>query len=114
VLEADVMAEFKAQHGQDGWRRLIAAFRPDDPEEALRPASPPPPPGPLAATIYPYAELRRSLGLNGDATRNTLLDLDRFAQARGVTSPGAASLRGGVVRAVNQKPRLRFVALRGV
>jgi site-specific recombinase XerD len=41
----------------------------------------------LAATISPYAELRRSLGLKGDATRNTLLDLDRVAQAQGITSP---------------------------
>jgi hypothetical protein len=53
----------------------------------LRVASIPPPAGPLAATICPYVELRRSLGLKGDAIRNTLLDLDRFAQARRITSP---------------------------
>jgi integrase len=41
--------------------------------------------------IGPYAELRRALGLKGDATRNTLLDLDRFAQAHGVTSPNGVT-----------------------
>jgi hypothetical protein len=90
LLEADLMAEFKAHHGQNGWEKLLPALRSADPDAALaalRLASVPCPPGPLAATIYPYAELRRSLGLKGDATRNTLLDLDRFAQARGVTAP---------------------------
>jgi site-specific recombinase XerD len=90
LLETDLMAEFKAYYGQSGWQRLISALRSDDSDAALtalRLASLPDPAGPLAATIYPYAELRRSLGLKGDATRNTLLDLDRFAQAHGITSP---------------------------
>jgi site-specific recombinase XerD len=90
ILETDLVAEFKAEHGQSGWQPLIAAFRSDNPYAALtalRLASIPPAPGPLAAMIYPYAELRRSLGLKGDTTRNTLLNLDRFAQAQGVTAP---------------------------
>jgi integrase/recombinase XerD len=94
ILHTDLVAEFKAEHGQSGWQSLIAAFRSDDPDTALtalRLASIPPAPGPLAAMISPYAELRRSLGLKGDTTRNTLLDLDRFAQAQGITSPAEIS-----------------------
>ena len=45
---------------------------------------------PLAATIGPYAELRRSLGLKGDAMRNALLDLDRFVHARCGRAPRSA------------------------
>jgi integrase/recombinase XerD len=90
LLETDLMGELKVHYGQNGWAKLTLAFRSDDPDAALtalRVAATPPSPGPLAATIYPYAELRRSLGLKGDATRNTLLDLDRFAQAHGIRSP---------------------------
>jgi integrase/recombinase XerD len=91
LLEKDMMAEFKVAHGLKSWEKLISALRSDDPDAALtalRAASAPLPPGPLAPTIYPYAELRRSLGMKGDTTRNTLLDLDRFAQTRGITLPG--------------------------
>jgi site-specific recombinase XerD len=90
LLERDLMADFKAEHGQKGWKKLIAAFRSDAPDAALaalRAASVPRPPGPLAPSIFPYADLRRSLGLKEDVTRNTLLDLDRFAQTQGIASP---------------------------
>lgn len=88
VTATDVMAEFKADHGGAGWKKIVLALRSDAPDAALaalRPVAPRP--GPLFATIGPYAELRRSLGLKGDDTRNALLDLDRFAREQGVASP---------------------------
>jgi len=88
VTATDVMAAFKADHGEAGWRKIVLAMRSADPNAALaalRPVSPRP--GPLFAAIGPYAELRRSLGLKGDAMRNALFDLDRFAQTHGITSP---------------------------
>jgi site-specific recombinase XerD len=88
VTATDVMAEFRADHGRVGWNKIVLALRADHPDAALaaiRPVAPSR--GPLFATIGPYAELRRSLGLKGNDTRNALLDLDRFAQAHGVTSP---------------------------
>jgi integrase len=88
VTTTDVMGEFKADYGGAGWTKVVLALRSDDPDAALaalRPVSPPT--GPLFAEIGPYAELRRALGLKGDDTRNALLDLDRFARSRGVTSP---------------------------
>ncbi len=100
LLETDLMAEFKAHYGQLGWVKLNLALRSTDSDvalTALRVAATPQPPGPLAATIQSYADLRRSLGLKGDAMRNTLLDLDRFAQSLGIMSPD------GVTSAVIEK-----------
>jgi integrase len=92
VTATDVMAEFKADHGGAAWKKVVLALRSDDPDAALAALRPVAPcPGPLAATVGPYAELRRSLGLKGDDTRNVLLDLDRFAQAHGVTSPAGVT-----------------------
>jgi integrase/recombinase XerD len=91
LLERDLMAELKSKHGLTSCGQLTRALQASDPEAALAAlvAPPPPVPGPLAALIHSYAELRQSLGLKGKGVRNTLLDLDRFAQARGIVSPQA-------------------------
>jgi site-specific recombinase XerD len=92
VTETDVMAEFKADHGKVGWKKIVIALRSNDPAAALAALRPiAPRPGPLAAMIGPYAQLRRSLGLKGYDTRNTLLDLDQFARSRGVASVGGVT-----------------------
>jgi integrase/recombinase XerD len=92
LLETDLMAELKTSQGLTSCGRLATALQSSDPEAALaalQAATQPPLPGPLAAVIHSYIELRQSLGLKGNAVRSTLLDLDRFAQAQGIASLNA-------------------------
>lgn len=87
ITETDLMAEFRARHGQCSWERLVPAVQSADPKTAIAALRlPGTQPGPLTAFIGPYLELHQSLGKNYNGHRHVLLGLDRFLQTEGITS----------------------------
>jgi site-specific recombinase XerD len=90
LLRTDLMADLKATYGVRSCGLLTQALQDSDPEAALaalQAAKTVPAPGPLTGAIHSYLELQRSLGKKYKDSEHTLLDLDRFLQAQGITSP---------------------------
>lgn len=87
LTDTDLMAEFRAHHGQCSWERLVPMIQSADPKAALVALrAPAPQPGPLSKFIGPYLELHQSLGKNYTAHRHVLRALDCFLQADGIAS----------------------------
>jgi integrase len=91
LTATDLMADFRAAHGQCGWKILVAALQSADPAAALTAleSQPRPPVGPLHQYVQRYVELHESLGKMYRSQRLALLDLDRYLCAWNVCSPQA-------------------------
>lgn len=87
LVDTDLMAEFRACHGNGTWDCLVPAFHSDDPEASLAAIrTVPPPPGPLALSVRAYVALHQSLGRQYERPRRILQHIDRFLQTAGVRS----------------------------
>jgi integrase/recombinase XerD len=94
LLQSDLMADLRTTYGVSSCGQLTQALQSTDSEAALaalQAAKAVPAPGPLAAAIQFYLELQRALAKKYKGPEQTLLDLDRFLQAQGITSPEAVT-----------------------
>jgi integrase len=92
LVDTDLLAEYRADHGKRSWRCLARALQAANPETAL--AALPrtsPAPGPLAGHVRSYIALHQSLGKDYRLQKTALQDLDRFLHARGIASPQAVT-----------------------
>ena len=92
LVDTDLLAEYRADHGKRSWRCLARALQAANPETAL--AALPrtsPAPGPLAAHVRSYIALHQALGKDYRLQKTALQDLDRFLHARGIASPQAVT-----------------------
>ena len=88
LLDSNPLAAYRNYHGNPGWLKVGQALRSDNPEQALAALRPPQQaPGPIDGHVRSYLGLHRALGKKCRSHQTTLIDLDRFLQARAVGSP---------------------------
>jgi integrase len=90
LTQENVMAHWRARHGDHPWAVVVAALQAADPQAAL--AALPVEvrtPGPLTADIHRYVELQHALGKQYVNQSGTLLQFDRFLQTQAISSLAA-------------------------
>jgi len=92
LVDTDLLAEYRGDHGKRSWRCLARVLQQANPETALA-ALPPtsPAPGPLAAHIRSYIDLHQAMGKDYRSHQTALQNLDRFLQAQAIASPQAVT-----------------------
>jgi site-specific recombinase XerD len=92
LVDTDLLAEYRADHGKRSWRCLARALQAANPEAALAAiprtslAS-----GPLAAYVRSYIDLHQALGKDYRAQKTALQHFDRFLYAQAIASPQAVT-----------------------
>jgi integrase len=92
LVDTDLLAKYRTDHGKRSWRCLARALQAANPETAL--AALPrtsPPSGPLAAHVRSYIDLHQALGKNYRAQKTALQNFDRFLHAQVIASPQAVT-----------------------
>jgi integrase/recombinase XerD len=92
LIDTDLLAEYRADHGKRSWRCLARALQATNPETALA-ALPRTSPvfGPLATHLRSYIDLHQALGKNYRAQKTALQNFDHFLQAQAIASPQAVT-----------------------
>jgi integrase/recombinase XerD len=92
LVDTDLLAEYRVDHGKRSWRCLARVFQAANPETAL--AALPrtsPAPGPLAAHVRSYIDLHQAMGKDYRSHKTALQNLDRFLHAQAIASPQAVT-----------------------
>jgi integrase len=90
LVDTDLLAEYRADHGKRSWRCLARALQAANPETALAalprtaPAS-----GTLTAHVRSYIDLHQALGKDYRSQKTALQHFDRFLHAQAIASPQA-------------------------
>jgi site-specific recombinase XerD len=92
LLDTDLLAAYRTDHGKRSWRCLARALQAANPEAALA-ALPCTSPvlGPLAAHVRSYIELHQALGKDYRSQKSALHNFDRFLHAQVIASPQAVT-----------------------